>query len=87
MPLPGSAGYVARQPVKGVPMAWYIETSLRNEDRPKPSVAPEGVAAFDKVCDAMTAKYEKLPKGDPLYAVADPVQMFNGFELPGFRFR
>jgi hypothetical protein len=65
-------------------MAWYIETSLRNEDRPKLTVAPEGVAALKKVCDAMTAKYEKLPKDDPLYAVADPVQIFNGFDLPDF---
>ncbi|AZO08342.1 MULTISPECIES: DUF1629 domain-containing protein [unclassified Mesorhizobium] len=65
-------------------MAWYIATSLRNEDRPKLTVAPENVAAYDKVCDAMTAQYEQLPKDDPLYAVADPVEMINGFELPDF---
>lgn len=65
-------------------MAWYIQTSLRNEDRPKLTVAPESVAAYDRVRQALTAKYERLPKTDPLYAVADPVEMINGLELPDF---
>jgi hypothetical protein len=65
-------------------MAWYIQTSLRNEDRPKLTVSPESVAAYDKVRHALTAEYEQLPKTDQCYALADPVEMINGFALPDF---
>jgi len=63
-------------------MAWYIQTSLLDEDRPTVTVVPDGVAQYDAVRRVLTEKYENLPKTDPLFAVADPVEMINGFELP-----
>src|SRR5262245_39856642 len=66
-------------------MAWFIDTSLLNEDRPSARPTPETLAAYDKVRLALTAKYETLARDDPLRGVGeDSVQMINGYGLPDF---
>jgi hypothetical protein len=64
-------------------MAWYIHTSLLDEDRPSARLTPETLAAYESVCEAMTAEIQKLPKNDPLWDV-QPVQMINGYDVPDF---
>jgi hypothetical protein len=64
-------------------MAWYIHTSLLDEDRPSARLTPETLAAYESVCEAMTAEIQKLPKDDPLWGV-QPVQMINGYDVPDF---
>lgn len=64
-------------------MAWFIETSHQNEDRPDAKATPETVAAYDNVRRAMTAQYENLPRDNPLWD-PEPVQMITGYDIPEF---
>lgn len=64
-------------------MAWYIHTSLLDEDRPSAKLTPETLAAYERVCEAMTAEIQKLTRDDPLRDV-EPVQMINGYDVPDF---
>ena len=59
-------------------MAWYIRTSLLDEDRPSARLSPETLAAYLTARDTMTAEIQKLPKDDPLWGV-HPVDMMTGF--------
>jgi len=64
-------------------MAWYIETSHLEEDRPKAKATPATIAAYDEVRFAMTAEYQKLPRDNPLWDT-EPVQMIKGYDIPAF---
>ncbi|WP_028969065.1 imm11 family protein [Sphingomonas sp. URHD0057] len=64
-------------------MAWYIQTILLDEDRPKARLTPETLAAYENVCAAMTAEYQKLPRDNPLWDT-ESVQMIKGYDIPEF---
>jgi hypothetical protein len=64
-------------------MAWYIRTSSLDEDRPTARLTAETLAAYERVCNEMTAEIQKLPKDNPLWDV-QPVEMINGYDVPEF---
>jgi hypothetical protein len=64
-------------------VAWYIQTSLLDEDRPTARLSPETLAAYEHVCDTMTAEYRKLPRDNPLWDT-ESVQMIKGYDIPDF---
>ncbi len=63
-------------------MAWWFQTSLLDEDRPKVTVAPESIAAYNQARLALTAEYGQLPFSDPRFQAGQPVEMINGYDLP-----